>query len=314
MNENEKLAREAANRFAQDNGLNAARELLLQEAILASIVKSHEPAAQPQRSGVDPGIVAYADALLQTQNAKRLERERTTGAATSEPQGEWRETHGLIYTGDTFVGRAFDGKNGAKDLCAAHNAALAAERERVKKLADEWWDMKLAAAEKDAMQWENKAFKYKDEAERAHQQLLNREARWEESEKMRELAEQELTAERDANRGLYVESNERYQQLLTAQAAIEKADKELRELYHSYGDGTDVTQVIERVTHLFANQATALAEHDAAIVKPFATALRRMPEVAYQTIIEHAGVELENLANELQCICDAALASVKEGK
>jgi hypothetical protein len=48
--------------------------------------------------------------------------------------------------------------------------------------------------------------------------------------------------------------------------------------------------------------------------KPLVEALRRMPEVAYQTIIEHAGVELENLPNELQCICDAVLASVKEGK
>jgi hypothetical protein len=49
-------------------------------------------------------------------------------------------------------------------------------------------------------------------------------------------------------------------------------------------------------------------------VKTLGEALRKMPEIAYQTIIEHAGVIPENLPNELQCIHDDALAKVKEGK
>jgi hypothetical protein len=40
-------------------------------------------------------------------------------------------------------------------------------------------------------------------------------------------------------------------------------------------------------------------------------ALKQMPEVAYKFIFEHAG-NVEDLPNELQCICDAALARLAE--
>ncbi len=50
----------------------------------------------------------------------------------------------------------------------------------------------------------------------------------------------------------------------------------------------------------------------AAAQQPLMDALKRMPEVAYNAIIEGAGVSVENLPNELQCICDNVLAKVKE--
>jgi hypothetical protein len=115
---------------------------------------------------------------------------------------------------------------------------------------------------------------------------------------------------------LYTAIEEMKQQLLAAQAAIGSADKELRELYHSYGDGTDVAQVIERVTHLFANHATALAEHDAALVKPLVEALERLRKECEKPTDHH---ELTEWTGLLWCsfvreVCDAALAKVKEGK
>ncbi len=45
-------------------------------------------------------------------------------------------------------------------------------------------------------------------------------------------------------------------------------------------------------------------------VQPLVDALKLMPEIAYKSIIEGAGVTVENLPNELQCVCDAALAKV----
>jgi hypothetical protein len=42
-----------------------------------------------------------------------------------------------------------------------------------------------------------------------------------------------------------------------------------------------------------------------------AEALKRMPDLAYEVIIEHAG-SVEDLPNELQCIADAALAKARE--
>ncbi len=46
-------------------------------------------------------------------------------------------------------------------------------------------------------------------------------------------------------------------------------------------------------------------------VETLTDALKRMPEIAYEAIINGAGVTVENLPNELQCMVDAALAKVK---
>jgi hypothetical protein len=48
-------------------------------------------------------------------------------------------------------------------------------------------------------------------------------------------------------------------------------------------------------------------QQDAALVE----ALEKMPNIAYEVIIEHTG-NVEDLPNELQCITDAALAKLKE--
>jgi hypothetical protein len=58
---------------------------------------------------------------------------KTKSTVDSQPQRseqqEWREADGLIYNGDTFVGRVFTSGE-AKKLCNAINAALAAAYEK----------------------------------------------------------------------------------------------------------------------------------------------------------------------------------------
>lgn len=53
---------------------------------------------------------------------------------------EWWQTHGLIYKGDTFIGRAFTTTE-ASHICKAINAALATERKKL-----DWWDEQVSAA------------------------------------------------------------------------------------------------------------------------------------------------------------------------
>ncbi len=67
---------------------------------------------------------------------------RPTTAVARQATGEW--------TADTVGELSRFGYD--KGVADAHNAALAAERERVKGLADEWWGMALAAATAAAQQ------------------------------------------------------------------------------------------------------------------------------------------------------------------
>jgi crotonobetainyl-CoA:carnitine CoA-transferase CaiB-like acyl-CoA transferase len=88
---------------------------------------------------------------------------------STDPQ-EWTPEYVGSLVGETF--------NGAWKIADAHNAALAAvELER-----DAW----MKAAENAGKELA---------AER--QQIVNRESRWEESEKIRELVEQQLASERE---------------------------------------------------------------------------------------------------------------------
>jgi predicted TIM-barrel fold metal-dependent hydrolase len=101
------------------------------------------------------------------------------------------------------------------------------------------------------------------------QQILNRESRWEESEKIKKLLEQQLAAEREK---------------------LESAEED--HMKYAGWAAKEIQAQIERN-------------------KALAAALERMPDLAYEVIIDHTG-SVEDLPNELQCICDAALA--KEGK
>ncbi len=140
--------------------------------------------------------------------------------------------------------------------------------------------------------------------------------------------EQQLAAERENTKfaqdhiDIYHKDNQQLrEQLAAAQAANRKAVKVLE---HS-----DIPLHRETVKALGAIDTTALdaliagaydharkeADRDwqdvlSAAQQPLMDALMRMPEVAYETIINGAGVSLENLPNELQCICDAAFAKV----
>ncbi len=69
-----------------------------------------------------------------------------------KPTGEWTASPiGEILRNGEVMATAFTYEQG-KACVDAINAALAAERERVKGLADEWWGMALAAATAAAQQ------------------------------------------------------------------------------------------------------------------------------------------------------------------
>jgi hypothetical protein len=69
----------------------------------------------------------------------------------------------------------------------------------------------------------------------------------------------------------------------------------------------DNTEMLKTNAALNLRNQQLREQLDAAVV-----ALKRMPEVAYESIIEGAGVTVENLPNELQCMTDAALAKIGE--
>jgi hypothetical protein len=123
-----------------------------------------------------------------------------------------------------------------KSIRSHHNAALAAEREKLKRAQD---------------------FSY--------------------------LCHKQLSDERDANRGLFIESGKRYQQLIAAQAAIKE--------HNRHSPPYDWIGI----------DATVLAEHDAALVKPLVEALEKARRNLHP-------------ASSLRDVIDAALAQVKEGK
>ncbi len=90
------------------------------------------------------------------------------------------------------------------------------------------------------------------------------------------------------------------EELAAAQAAIAEVVKGLRDT-----DADCFKRTINALQDVLLGDTTALDAAIAEARKPLMDALKRMPEVAYEAIINGAGVSIENLPNELQCICDA---------
>lgn len=117
----------------------------------------------------------------------------------------------------------------------------------------------------------------------------------------------QLAAEREkreglerANRGLYIESNERYQQLISAQAAIAKHNRDMEEDCENAPIAVDLS---------------ALEQHDAEARKPLVEELQNIVNCDLEGMRKDFGEDTERQFRMwAQNRARAALASVKEGK